>query len=1025
MNAQTLRCLVFLAVIKELSCNHIPPFKLEGSPVTAIEGSCIEIQCRVTRFVNDDGAHWFWIKDAKYNNSKNYFMGTVIYSSASSVRPVNGDYADRVNYTGSQSTTWKQPSTKPVCSILICNLSKSDNGNYSLRFVGKPPAEKWKTEPDLVLTVTENPCPITFEKPPVVIENSTISLRCSTLSSCPSDLKIEGLPGGPFTSALQPEGNQKIVSHSFSANWQHDGKELSCQTKDNTDASLIRKISLTVEYAPKETQGTCFPVGGIVREGQSVTLTCSAKGHPDPTFTWFKNEQKHPGAEWKSSSIRASESGEYHCVAENKHGKPKSHPVWIDVQYTPEVEVKTSKTSSPYTFTQGEWITLTCSVIRSNPKPNSFVWLKNDAPMEQWLQTVEKNIMPDDTGFYKCQATNRVGTGTSAPLDITVRYSPRNTHISISEKDTKVKVGQSLTFICITDAYPSPTNYSWYIETDSSQSKSCATDQNSLRLESVNRTNEACYKCNATNDIGTGKNSRPVCIQVLYQPTIPKLSMVDVVSEGHPTTITCTVESFPPSQLTLKRTQPSNPKSPAFVFTHQYNYLEFTFNVTSAHRGFYTCEAKNSIGSNKSVTKELVVKYHPEDVKVQAHPDVEVNENTLLTLNCTAHSHPPVTSVTWTKTTHGKSEIIRGNRTFTVKSVSPSDGGLYSCAATNEMGTVKSQQAEIKVKYAPKQTKIIKGAEQQGRYGTKYVTLSCSSHSYPPVTHFEWYKKIEAEKRDEKVSDHQTYTVFSDKPGVYYCIAKNEINQKSSDPVQMFVDRVFVKVLIIVFFLIMLVVIVIFFVYRHKRNKSIERGHGNTPLHHLYKPIQGLWNGARRRNSMTDPVMAEPSRSRDDLQQRRPCPDNTPASNINGIYCTVNHPAQNQSASAQGPSGAMPTKQKAGLTQDESLNYASLHFGKRQKNEWAKAEVDVVYAMVTKKNPTLKKQENLQDYENTKTANGARSQTPPNNDSDTSEDEGELNYSQVSFKAKPGHQQAYKDSSTSDEEETQYSDVKF
>lgn len=75
----------------------------------------------------------------------------------------------------------------------------------------------------------------------------------------------------------------------------------------------------------------------------------------------------------------------------------------------------------------------------------------------------------------------------------------------------------------------------------------------------------------------------------------------------------------------------------------------------------------------------------------------------------------------------------------------------------------------------------------------------------------------------------------------------------------------------------------------------------------------------------------------------------------------------------------------------------------------------------------------LVDYENVSAAHAAKSPNPLNYDTDTSEDEVELNYSQVNFKAKTGHQRAARDSSsdsssdssTSDEEETQYSQVKI
>lgn len=46
-------------------------------------------------------------------------------------------------------------------------------------------------------------------------------------------------------------------------------------------------------------------------------------------------------------------------------------------------------------------------------------------------------------------------------------------------------------------------------------------------------------------------------------------------------------------------------------------------------------------------------------------------------------------------------------------------------------------------------------------------------------------------------------------------------------------------------------------------------------------------------------------------------------------------------------------------------------------------------------------------------------------ESDTSDEEVEVNYTRVSFRLKEGHQRARRDSSDSDREETQYSDVKI
>ncbi|XP_042345844.1 B-cell receptor CD22 [Plectropomus leopardus] len=1028
MNALTVGWFVVLALIKNFPFAQ-PMFTLEGKTyLTAKEGSCVEIKCKVTKSIDVSGAYWFWIKDSfwtKKENQESEFAGTVIYSSNKEQRPVSSDFVHRATYIGSQPSLWESNyRSSSNCSILICNLNKSDSGNYSFRFEGKP---NWITKPPVILNVSEHPCPITFKQPALVQEHDKTTLTCSTSVSCPSHPQIVDLapPFQMLTSRPETDEKQKSTSVSFEVNWQHDGKVFSCSTA--VDKYLIRNITLTVKYILAQVSPQ------NIEERQNVKLTCSAKGHPNPTFTWFKNKKKAKGktrAIWEIPSVDESHNGEYHCEVQNKNNEGKSNSVNITVTYKPEVEVIPGAS----VVKQGDKMILTCFVKRSSPQPSTYVWRLNGKAIvrETTHQHVVERTEPENSGFYICEATNTVGTGKSQEVQIIVEYGPRKTSISINEGDTEVRVNDSLKFTCITDANPAPGKYSWSRfnvakKSYSSHWKFKTTERNELLLVSVQRTDEACYKCNATNCISTGEDSGPVCIQVLYAPTKPQLSMDTEVTEGQLINITCTVESFPASELNLERTYTTDSQPPEWSFTQpdwHNNILQHTFNVTSAHTGFYICRATNSEGSEKSIQRQLVVKYRPRNVTVQAKPAFVVDENNLLELHCHAQCHPPLTSVTWMKMIDGKSEIIQTTQPFVVRSVSPSDSGRYSCAVSNDLGTANSQQVDIKIKYAPKQTKITKIAEQQQPNGMSSVTLSCSSDSYPPITQYSWYK-INEEEKPEKVSDNQTYTVYSNHPGSYYCIAKNEIYHRLSESVHMF-KRDFMKALLIFLVLIILLVIVIVLVYRHKRRESFRQKTTN-PLPCL--GFQGWWNGARRRNRMNEHGMPEPFRSRDDLSPDQPhhpniprCqsrPDSTPASNINTVYSSVNLPS-----GKQGPSAQKPNTQQGGHTQDDSLNYASLHFGNKQKNKQAKAAEDV-YAMVSKQKPPKKSDERLEDYENISTAHAPKCPHPLNYDTDTSEDEGDLNYSQVSFKAKYGHLRAIKDFSSSDEDETQYSQVKM
>ncbi|XP_026172633.1 B-cell receptor CD22 [Mastacembelus armatus] len=1017
MNAQTVGWLVFLSLIKNFTCQE-PPFKIEERQLTALEGTCTEIKCTVTESFNDE-AYWFWMKDAEWFQSD--FNATVIYSTDHVKRPVSPDFADRVKYIGTSfiGRYFKDS----LCSILICNLKKTDSGQYSFRFAGKN--KVWVTKKNVTLTVTDNPCLITFNKPPVVKEAGNVKLTCSTSNSCSSNLKIEAF--NQTSSAQLPQHEEKNTTTkstivSFSVTVQDDGKVFSCQTQNNKDTYAIQNISVTVEYAPKDIKTEISSEN--IKEGDYVTLTCAANGGPNPSITWFRNgQQQFSGAEWKISSINESQNGTYQCEAKNTHGTISSNSLTINVQYAPYVEIQ----MDPSVVKEGDKVTLTCEVKRSNPSPSAFLWRKDGINIGYTNTYMHHRVKPEDSGFYTCAATNDVDTRESDTLQIKVEYSPRNTHISLSAA-APAKVGFPFTLTCNTDANPNPSEYSWYRfnkdkPLDSLMWKSKATSENSLYFPAVQRADEAYYICNATNSIGTGDDSLPEYMQVWYPPTEPKLSMDTEVMEGQSISISCTVESFPPSTLIVTgRLNPQSSEQPFIKLTSESqraNTLHHRFNVTLVKDTYYTCIANNTEGSSKSIQHKLVVKYAPKYVTVQAQPGLVVNENTSLTLTCSAQSYPPVTKFIWMKMTDRKDEVIHTSQIYTLKSASPSDRGLYSCEATNDAGKRKSQQAEVKVKYGPKKTNITTSAEQQKPDGRSYVVLSCSSDSYPLVTSYLWYKK---DKREFMLFNQQNYTVYSDNPGDYYCIAKNEIGQGSSELVHLFVNRHLMKILKFFFiFLITLIILLIFLVCRHRKKTSIQQGSTNT------QPCFGFlvwWNRTRRGDLTNESVLADPFRSRDDLlanhpcrpmAQRQPRPDNIPASNINSVYCTVNLPTREQAPTTQKPTG----QQEGGITV-----YDSLQLEDRKGVNWAKAEADV-YAKVSRPKPAKKnKEENQADYENVCTGHASKF---PNDDTDTSEEE-EVNYSQVSIRANPGHwrssSDSSSDSSTSDDE-IQYSEVKL
>ncbi|XP_067441982.1 B-cell receptor CD22-like [Thunnus thynnus] len=170
-------------------------------------------------------------------------------------------------------------------------------------------------------------------------------------------------------------------------------------------------VTLTVTDAPKVPSVSLSPSGEI-KEGSSVTLTCSSHANPAAKYTWYKrtyqhNEVIYEGRQLVFSSIQSSDSGYYYCTAENTLRKTTSKSIFIDVTYVPKLPSVSVSPSGE--IIEGSSVTLTCS-SDANPAAN-YTWYKKneDSPKASGQIFTITDVRPEHSGNYCCEAQNRRG----------------------------------------------------------------------------------------------------------------------------------------------------------------------------------------------------------------------------------------------------------------------------------------------------------------------------------------------------------------------------------------------------------------------------------------------------------------------------------------------------------------------------------------------------------------------------------------------------------------------------------------
>ncbi|CAL8294040.1 unnamed protein product [Lota lota] len=580
-------------------------------------------------------------------------------------------------------------------------------------------------------------------------EGSSVTLSCSSDANPAAKYTWFKLITA-YSSRYMNQGQQLVLESIGSS----DSGKYYClvQTELRTKSELIY---ITLKYGPKHTSVYSSPSGEI-EEGSSVTLSCSSDANPAAKYTWFKNNQPlfwEPSQPHTLPSVRPEDRGTYHCHAENKYGQLGSKSLFIDVKYAPKTPSVTMSPSGE--IEEGSSVTLSCS-SDANPAAK-YTWFKvitdgSSRDMNQGQQLVFRNILSSDSGQYRCESRNELGTK-SELITINVKYGPKHTSV-LSSPSGEIKEGSSVTLSCSSDANPAA-NYSWF-----------KNDQPLLwepskphTLPSVHPEDRGTYHCHAENKYGQ-LDSKSLLINVQYAPKTPSVTMSPSgeIEEGSSVTLSCSSDANPAAKYTWFKDHGSVKESGQnFTIT----------NITSELEGNYYCQAHNAIGHHNSTFLFI---------KVTMSPSGEIEEGSSVTLSCSSDANPAA-KYTWFKViTDGSSRDMNQGQQLVFRNILSSDSGQYRCESRNELGT-KSELITINVKYGPKDTSVLSSPSGEIKEGSS-VTLSCSSDANP-AANYSWFKNDQP-LLWEPSQPHTLPSVHPEDRGTYHCHAENKYGQLDS-----------------------------------------------------------------------------------------------------------------------------------------------------------------------------------------------------------------------------------------------------
>ncbi|XP_070784663.1 sialoadhesin-like [Enoplosus armatus] len=197
----------------------------------------------------------------------------------------------------------------------------------------------------------------------------------------------------------------------------------------------------------------------------------------------------------------------------------------------------------------------------------------------------------------------------------------------------------------------------------------------------------------------------PLQITVKDSPRSPTIEISGDLKEEESVTITCSALTpcpHSPPQLTWNLQQDTNKTEEEAdrTFTTK---IQATITLSDQHDGYsITCSARYPVNEGKAFKtaeerKTLSVSYAPKDTSASISPSGLVSAGSWVNLTCSSRAKPPVSRFSWFRISKDGPVTVSEGGFYSLKVTNVTDGGVYYCVATNDLGKHTSSEIHLTI----------------------------------------------------------------------------------------------------------------------------------------------------------------------------------------------------------------------------------------------------------------------------------------------------------------------------------------